>query len=134
MVRHAAASLAAGSPVLLDATFLDGGRREEVAALAAAHGVPFVLVETTCDDAEVRRRLRERAATGSDPSDASIGIYDRQRHQVDVEPPLLPEGAIHVAIDTTDPDAAPLAPLLDALARSGIVTPRIPEQPLLMRE
>jgi hypothetical protein len=45
----------------------------------------------------------------------------------------VPEHALHVVIDMTESDPAPLEPLLAALARRGIVTPRIPNQPLLLR-
>jgi hypothetical protein len=76
--------------------------------------------------------LRERAA-GADPSDAGIAIYERQQQEVAADPPPLPAGGLHVAIDTTHPDPAPIEPLLAVLSRSGVVTPRIPELPLRFR-
>jgi hypothetical protein len=61
--KLATQTLAASRVVILDATFLDGRRRERLAAVAREAGVPLVLVETVCgEDTAVGRILRPRRA------------------------------------------------------------------------
>jgi aminoglycoside phosphotransferase family enzyme/predicted kinase len=130
MFDEAAAILDAGQAVVLDATLLEDMRREQAVAVVETHGVPLVLVETTCDDIEVRRRLLARASHGTDPSDAGIAIYERQLTRLRDEPPAVPTGAIHVTVDTTLPTAALLEPVVDALSREAIVLPHLDEAPV----
>lgn len=120
-------------PVLLDATFLESGWRERAASLARELGVPFVLVETTCEEAEVRRRLAARAARGDDPSDAGTEIHARQLARYRNSPPRIPSGTVQVRIDTGNAGPAPLEPVFDALLRQEVLHPGIPGTPLDFR-
>lgn len=122
---------AGGRAVILDATFLDGGTRQRAAATARAAGVPFVLIETTCDDVEVMRRLIARQASGGSVSDASVEIYRRQHAALLADPPPVPAGTIAITIDTSAAGPVPLDPALTALAESNLITPAIPaDRPL----
>lgn len=133
MFAAATSHLGAGKGVILDGTFLDGRRREQMAAVARDHGVPFVLVETTCDDHEVRRRLAARRLAGRDPSDAGVAVYDRQRATILAAPPPVPRGTTHIVVDTTASQPAVLEPVLAPLERSGVVVPRIPDRDPVFR-
>ncbi len=126
--------LEAGRTVLLDATFLDGRQRQRAAELAKAMDVPFVLVETTCMDTEVRRRLAARAARGKDPSDAGIDVYERQLAHMLESPPGVPDGAAHVFIDTSRANSAPLDLVCTVLTDEGILNACIPDTPLEFRQ
>jgi predicted kinase len=77
--------LASGRTVFLDATWLVAAAREEAHALAKRLGVPLVIIDVTCDHAEIERRLRARAARGDDASDAGVAVF---REQVRTAEPL----------------------------------------------
>lgn len=114
-------AIRAGGGAILDATFLDVASRRGAADLAGELGIPFVLVETVCPDAEALARIAHRAAAGSDPSEATAAVYRRQRTTLAENPPGLPPGTIHVVIDTVGMHPAPLGPLLSAVATAGLV-------------
>lgn len=118
-------SIAAGRPVILDATFLDGGQRAAAAAIAREHDAPFLLVETVCDEAVLERRLEERAARGDDPSDADVEVMRRQRRMLAERPPGVPDGALVATIDTTPAGYVDLDPALLVLRDAGVVASRI---------
>lgn len=59
-------------PVVLDATFRRRRHREKAIALAEAAGVDHHLVKVECDEAIVKRRLRNRT---DDASDADVSVY-----------------------------------------------------------
>jgi aminoglycoside phosphotransferase family enzyme/predicted kinase len=67
--------LAAGWPVILDATFLDPARRTEVEALAAGLGVPFEGLWLDVPPEVLRARV---AARTGDASDADLDVLERQ--------------------------------------------------------
>lgn len=75
-MRHeASAILAAGRPVILDATFMDAGERAMVEALAAEAGVRFAGVWLQSDPDLLRQRVGAR--TG-DASDADLTVLEAQ--------------------------------------------------------
>ncbi|MBM2809827.1 MAG: hypothetical protein HW416_586 [Chloroflexi bacterium] len=79
MRRQAARWLDRGVSVILDGTFSDSKQLALATRLAQRTGVHLLVVETTCDDADARRRLARRAATNTDPSDANWDIYAKMR-------------------------------------------------------
>lgn len=101
LLAEARDHLAAGRGVILDATFRRRTDRTAARALAAAHGVPFFLVECRCPDDEVRRRLERRQQRGAGPSDADWNVYIEQRRQF--EPVGSDESEGHLVLDTTAP-------------------------------
>ena len=75
-MRHeAAAVLAAGCSVILDATFLDAAEREKVQALATQAGVAFEGVWLQSDPAVLRARVAKRRG---DASDADVAVLEAQ--------------------------------------------------------
>jgi len=81
----AAADLAAGRSVVLDANFPTHDQRERARAVAAGQGVPFLLGLVETPEATVIERLRRRAGDPHEASDAGVEIYRRARQEF--EPP-----------------------------------------------
>ncbi len=76
MMRRARETLAAGHPVILDATFTAPEERAAVEALAKTAGVAFAGFWLEAPDAELRRRLSGRVG---DASDATPAVLDRMQ-------------------------------------------------------
>jgi aminoglycoside phosphotransferase family enzyme/predicted kinase len=74
----AAAALAAGLNVVVDATFLKREQRHWFAALAERGRARFAVLECVSPPQEARRRVEERRAVGVDPSDADDAVINRQ--------------------------------------------------------
>ncbi|MDA1195453.1 MAG: AAA family ATPase [Planctomycetota bacterium] len=76
VLDRADAALARGRAVFLDATYLRRDTRDEVQAFARERGAPYAVLDVTCDEYEVRRRLLARASRNDDASDADQAIHD----------------------------------------------------------
>lgn len=100
--------VAAGYPVLVDATFLARPQRANFRALAAALGVPFVILAPQAPAAVMRARVAARDAAGTDASEATVAVLERQLAAAE---PLGPdEEAAAVKFDSGgDIDVAVLA-------------------------
>ncbi len=106
-------ALAAGFPVVVDAAFLERGRRDAFRAIASAAGAPFAIAACEAPVAVLRRRVAARARANSDASEADLAVLDLQHAS---RKPLMADEAAHaVAVDTVHAAAAGQA--LAALAR-----------------
>lgn len=99
MLERADALLGAHRGVILDATFMRRADREAARALAAARGVPVLVIECRCDPGVVRTRLTQRVQAGVGSSDADWHVYEEQRRRFEAFTPS--EAGGHLAIDTT---------------------------------
>jgi hypothetical protein len=73
--------LEAGFNVIIDASFLGQADRKLPAALAGRQGVCFAFVSTSADEAELLRRLQERAKSSKGASEADVDVLQFQfRH------------------------------------------------------
>lgn len=108
LIRRAGLVLDGGRSVTLDATFRDSAQRQRARDLAAARDAGFLFVETRCDAATLRARLRARSA-GPSESDADERVLDQLMGQF-VPPDELPEGE-RLALD----GRRPLAELVAAV-------------------
>jgi aminoglycoside phosphotransferase family enzyme/predicted kinase len=124
--EQAAADLAVGHPVILDATYLETKRRLDAVQLGSRAGVPVLLVETVCDEHTGTSRLAARAARHDSPSDATLDTYRRQREVLAAAPPAVPAEAISVILDTADRTPGLLDPVFTVLTASGAIVPRVP--------
>ena len=88
LAKAARIALAAGYPVIVDATFLSRRLRDAFRGLAAGLEVPFVVLVPQVSAATMRARVEARAAAGGDPSEATVEVLERQL--ADVEP-LAPD-------------------------------------------
>jgi predicted kinase len=110
--RRAAVVLASGRAVIVEASFRSRALRARARALAAAHGVPFRLVECRAAPEVCRARLRERAQRAS-VSDGRLEIFDdfvARWEPIDELP-----ASEHLVIDTARPLADSLEELRNAL-------------------
>lgn len=111
----AAACLAAGCSVIVDAAFLNAGDRELFQGLASRLGVPFLIVACEAAPDVLEARVAARAARGLDPSDATSSVLADQlkrRH------PLSALEQQHaVVVDSAAADA------IDTVLRKRPVTP-----------
>ncbi len=83
--------LTAGYPVLVDATFLEAERRRTFRALAAAWGVPFILLACEADPGTLRGRVAQRRTRGDDAAEADVVVLERQlRHYLPPRPEERP--------------------------------------------
>ncbi len=89
--------VAAGLPVIVDATFLDREQRHAFRELARELCVPFAILAPTATMDQLRQRLRERDAAGTDASEATVAVLDRQLR--DMQPLDTDELAVTVAVD-----------------------------------
>lgn len=105
--------IGAGYPAVVDATFLERGRRHSFAQLATELHVPFAILDLRADDDLLAERVAARTATGHDPSEADLAVLSRQKAHA--EP--LAEDETAVAIDGADPD---LDGLVATLRERGI--------------
>lgn len=101
--QHAREILTSHRWAILDAVY--GRRQERAAAAALAHelGVPFGILYCQVPRAELERRLNHRSTQGSDASDATVEILDRQMERF--EPPTADEGALFLSSGQEDPSA-----------------------------
>ncbi|MNC85010.1 hypothetical protein D3C83_05810 [compost metagenome] len=96
--------LAAGFPVIVDATFLHRAEREAFRAVAEDAGVPFLILDFHVPLDVLRERVAARLARGDDPSEASVEVLERQ---IAEREPLTPaEMAAAVSVDGTLPPGA----------------------------
>ncbi len=86
LLKLAETALRQGYPVIVDAAFLERGRRNLFSQLAQTQGCLFLIVHCEADRATLEQRIVDRAAQGQDPSEATLAVLDRQIEQQD---PLL---------------------------------------------
>ncbi len=79
--------LAAGYPVLVDATFLEPEQRQTFRGLATVRGVPFVLLACESDPDILRARVAQRRARGDDAAEADVAVLERQLRRYQPPPP-----------------------------------------------
>lgn len=101
LAQQARAVLQAGYPVIVDAAFLRRGERYAFHALARELGLPFAILHCHAALGQLRERLRQRRAAGTDPSEADLAVLARQQDQAE---PLAPEEQAHTLDLATDQD------------------------------
>lgn len=102
--RLAAADLAAGHSVLVDAGFRTAAERNVFAGLAAAHNARFIILSVKCLPDLQRQRLRKRTARGDSVSDGREELLDQQT--AFFAPPDDSEGAVITLYTNGTPEQA----------------------------
>lgn len=115
LLRIAEMGLAAGWPMVIDATFLKSVQRQPFWGLAARLGLPAHLLFIECDAPTLRRYLAERAAAGNDISEADERVLAAQLQQL--EPLTADERAHSFRLRCDAPLAGQVADVLTALPR-----------------
>src|SRR5690606_6107960 len=98
LAAGADAALAGGLDVIVDATFLSAQRREAFAPIAARHGASLAILACEAPEAELRKRIRARAAARNDASEATEAVLDAQLRTA--QPPREGAGVSVVRVDT----------------------------------
>src|SRR5690606_30336967 len=98
LAAGADAALAGGVDVIVDATFLSARRREAFAPIAARHGASLAILACDAPEAELRKRVRARAAARKDASEATEAVLDAQLRTA--QPPSEDGGARVIRVDT----------------------------------
>lgn len=88
LLRLARLLIDAGWPVIVDAAFLEKRQRDRFRALAAETKVAFHLIDCHAAPDELRRRVVQRAAAGTDASEATLAVLE---HQLRTAEPLSAE-------------------------------------------
>lgn len=100
LAAGAEAALAGGLDVIVDATFLSRDRRRAFAPVAARHGATVAILACDAPEAELRRRIRARAAARSDASEATEAVLDAQLESA--EPPTAEDRMPVIHVDTSE--------------------------------
>lgn len=99
LLERAAKALLSGESAIVDASFSRFRHRERARELACKAGARFRIVECTAPNAEIGRRLEERAAKKDEPSDGRLEIFEAQKR--DFEPARKTEGPLIRSWDST---------------------------------
>lgn len=95
----------ASYPAVVDAAFLKRVERSRFHEIARRRGVPFIVLDFDAPEKLLRERVAQRAAAGSDASEADLSILERQ---IRTREPLVPEERVAaVSVDTRGPDQTP---------------------------
>lgn len=122
---QAAAVLAAGYSVIVDATFLRISHRRRMEAVASEAGVPLLILDCSAPVELLRQRIQARRGLGQDPSDADLAVLEHQQRVL--EPLSEQERGWAVAVGPNQDLQATLA-LLEGLIRAaaGPAGPEVP--------
>jgi predicted kinase len=102
--------LAAGQPVVVDASFLSRGQRRRFAELARDVGAAFTIADLQAPEAVLRARLAARTARGTDASDADQAVLDAQLRSHDpLDDAERTVAFVHRADDRLEPAAVAAA-------------------------
>jgi len=83
LCQRAEALLQAGWTVVVDAAFLKRHEREAFATLARMLGCPFGILAPQAPVEVLRQRIARRQARGSDPSEATLEVLERQLQSIE---------------------------------------------------
>ena len=117
LLERAENDLAAGIPVILDASYQDPQERLRVRKLADKLCLPLYFVLCLCPEGEMKKRMEIRARDPKAVSDGRWEIYLKQKERYQ-PPEELPEGSL-ITIDTNDSVENLLATLESELAAIG---------------
>jgi aminoglycoside phosphotransferase family enzyme/predicted kinase len=108
LLQRADAALAAGWPVIVDATFLRASERTAFRHLAQRHGVPFTILSCEAPPLVLQQRVAARRERSDDPSEADVSILQQQLRAI--EPLDAIERRAALALDTSlSPDISAVA-------------------------
>lgn len=98
LAESAAAIIGAGFTAIVDATFLERARRDRFRELARELDAPFLMLDITAPEAELRARIGHRMSNAGDASEAGLEILSLQLRNRD---PLGQDERVDtLAIDT----------------------------------
>jgi aminoglycoside phosphotransferase family enzyme/predicted kinase len=111
-----AAHLAAGRPVVLDATHSSAADRTAALQLARDAQVPALIVELRITDEESLARIADRASDPLATSDATAEVYARQTETFE---PIATSEGVHLALDASQDLDDLVDEIADSLSAAG---------------
>jgi uncharacterized protein len=105
LLTVAECAVKAGYPAVVDAAFLKQSEREHFHQLANRCGIPLVVLDFDAPEKALRERVAQRAADGSDASEADLSVLERQMRFR--EPLSREERMAAVTVDTRGLDQTP---------------------------
>ncbi|MDZ4164688.1 MAG: AAA family ATPase [Smithellaceae bacterium] len=97
-LRQAESILQDGTPVVIDASFKKQAHREAAMELAGRAGAGFFVLECSCPEEAIRKRLERRSRETGEPSDGRWELFAAQQRDFEVIRELSP--ASHLVVDT----------------------------------
>ena len=91
--------------------------------MATRANVPFVIIDTVCEEGVLLDRISTRQQQGNQASDAGEAIYRRQRAELERVPLIVPAGAISATVDTSADGPVNLDPVIRALMQAELLSP-----------
>jgi predicted kinase len=119
LADYADAILRAGYDVIVDATFLRRGDREQFAALAADTGARFRILDFAADPETLRARITARAARRDDPSEGTHDVLDWQLAHADALDADELAATVRIDTETETPAAIDANLVARVLGRGG---------------
>jgi len=110
LAELAEAILDGGYSVIIDATFLRAGERENFRQLARHHSTPFTILSFELNAETLRQRVANRVLEGSDASEAGVRVLEAQLASFT---PLSTDDLIDTIICTTGTDSDEIVGLLN---------------------
>jgi aminoglycoside phosphotransferase family enzyme/predicted kinase len=103
--------VAAGWPVVVDAAFLKQSQRKRFADVAERHAAPFLIASFHASEDELRSRVSQRAAAGTDASDADVSVLlDQLRNRE-----RLTDEEQSASVSFLSPDRVPTTAVVQAV-------------------
>jgi predicted kinase len=99
MARQAEKQILLGRGAILDAAFGCKRQGAKIVRLAAKHKVPLLVIHCSTSEATTERRLRLRAAQGTDVSDGRWEIYLAQKATQEPTDEFTPESVLELETD-----------------------------------
>lgn len=118
LLAAAGAVVAGGRIAIVDATFLEAAQRAPFVTLARTSGVPWAVIAVEAPAEVLQARIRERAATGADPSDATLAVLAAQQAKRE---PLTGDALAHTVV--VDGRIGVTHAALVALSQLGVPVP-----------
>jgi predicted kinase len=112
MRRRTIEFLHKGKDVILDGSYKRIDEREALVHAAKEAGGRALLIQVTCDEAEVRRRLEARVK-GETESDGRLELLDDQK--ADFDPPAGPTARLTHQVDNSGQASDAVTQIIDSL-------------------
>lgn len=99
----AESTIKSGKPVIIDASFKRRSERQKAMQMAERLNIPFYMIECTCRDEVVKKRLEKRIKEKNNASDGRWEIYATQKNDFD-EINEIPSGHFFKVDTSEDPE------------------------------
>lgn len=117
MARETEKIILQGKGAILDASYGQRAKREQIVRLAERHGVPWFVVRCSAPDEVIFQRLSRRAAMGESVSDGRWEVYLNQQAAYEPSTEVPPRACLEL---NTEPSLDRLARACESFLRSRL--------------